>query len=55
MSHNINDRALVPDSMMACRMSPEQEDAVRYWVNKLARDESDRRYLLAVWVGDPLD
>lgn len=54
-SHNINDRAIIPDSMMACRMTAEQEDAVRHWVGKLARDEDDHRYLLAVWLGDPLD
>ncbi len=55
MNYNLNDRALLPDSLMACQMSAEEESAARSCIEKMAHDEDDRRYLLAVWLGDPLD
>lgn len=59
MSHDLHSRAIVPDSMMACRMSDRQEAAVRKWIKvyvaKKWITEDDGRYLLAVWLGDPLD
>lgn len=59
MSHDLHSRAIVPDSMMACRMTPKQEAAVRKWIKVYVVSgkisEADGRYLLAVWLGDPLD
>lgn len=59
MSQDLYGRAIVPDSMMACRMSAREEAAVRLWIMVYVAkgwiSEDDRRYLLAVWLGDPLD
>lgn len=59
MSHDLANRGIIPALMSACRMTPEQDHAVRFWVDLYVRarkiTEDDRRYLLAVWLGDPLD
>lgn len=55
MSHNLNDRALVPDSLMACRIEPEHEAMMRQWIEDLSNDRYDQAYLLAVILGDDLD
>jgi hypothetical protein len=65
MSHDLHSRAIIPSSLGACEIeNPEwlikylhnhdQEWWVRYFVAKLARDQTDHDLLLAIILGDDL-
>jgi len=66
MSTDLHSRGIVPGSLDACKISNpdwlikylqghDQEWWVRFFVAKLARDEDDQRFLLAVILDDPLE
>lgn len=64
VSHDTHSRAIVPESLAACAIDDQPSDVLlgrnaefwmRYFIKKHAKDETDRRFLLAVLLGDPYE